>query len=726
MKPSHRNAGKLLFAALAALVPAAARAGLDPTFGHGGVVNTAFPGDAFAYGVVVDPDGKVVASGFTRNGAPPTPTPAAATVTNEDFALARYHPDGSLDDDFGDGGVVVASLSNGDERGFALVVQPDGKVVEAGSSCHPDCSFALARFNRDGSRDDTFGDGGQVITRVSDRNAAANALVLQPDGKLVAAGSDDSGFVLARYLDDGSLDRSFGDEGVVRTAIEANGAWARALVIEPDGKLVAAGHSCTDTCAFAVVRYAVDGQLDRSFGHDGVSVTDLGTRSAVASALVRQPDGKLIVGGANDRDFVLIRYNSDGSLDPSFGRSGIATTSVNDGYDEARALMLQADGKVLAAGYAAPFVPRAGGFALLRYDRDGQLDQSFGSGGIEIGPPGSAEAIALQSDGAVVVAGHAMLGDKSGVVVARYTNDVTTERPPATPTSRATVSPPPTPTAARDGGTSVSIDVGDAVAHPGAAVTVSVTLASNGLGVAGVQNDLIFDPAVMELVSEESCRINPIITASAAGCDDSNSMGACKSLFHRLRSCAETFDCPADAVGKQLVRVIIMGLTNANPIPDGELYSCTFLTHGGEGTFVLENRGIGAASTTAESLPTNGRDGVVTLIGPSTTPAPKRTPTVTPTFVREPHPSPPAIGTATPLNSVERSPAATPTATPVTVATAPAIQGDVPGLRSASGSSGSGGCTVTNEASSQGAVLSIVPAVWFARRRQVAKRRSLS
>ena len=215
MRLSHPTTEILLFAALAVQAPTATRAELDPTFGDGGVVSTALPGDAFAYGVVVDGDGNVVAAGFTRNGAPPTPTPAAAPVTNEDFVLVRYHADGSLDDDFGNRGVVVASLTDGNDRGFALLAQPDGKLVEAGASCHPDCGFALARFNHDGSRDDTFGDGGQAITRVSDRNAAANALALQADGKIILAGNSGVAqkFAVWRFNTNGALDATFNGTG---------------------------------------------------------------------------------------------------------------------------------------------------------------------------------------------------------------------------------------------------------------------------------------------------------------------------------------------------------------------------------------------------------------------------------------------------------------------------------------------------------------------------------
>jgi uncharacterized delta-60 repeat protein len=233
---------------------------LDPTFGSGGRVLTDLGGGDGASALVVQPDGKVVAAG-------------GSTVN---FALARYHPDGSL-------------------------------LVAAGASTE---NFALARYHPDGSLDSGFGNGGVVLT---DFGAAsgAEALVLQPDAKLVAAGRisflGTRDFALARYNADGSLDTSFDGDGRVLTDF---GGPARALLLQPDGKLVAAGRSFTD---FALVRYNPNGSLDTGFGDAGLVLTDFGP-SGEAFALGEQPDGKLVAAGGSSGNFALVRYNPDGGL----------------------------------------------------------------------------------------------------------------------------------------------------------------------------------------------------------------------------------------------------------------------------------------------------------------------------------------------------------------------------------------------------------------------------
>jgi uncharacterized delta-60 repeat protein len=387
-------AGAAVLGAATALALGDSPGDLDPTFGSGGKVTTHIDGSSRALGLVVQPDGKLVAAGDTSSG---------------EFALARYNPNGSLDPSFGGSGTVTTATGYG---ATALVLQPDGKLVAAGtSSGSSGREFALLRYKPNGSLDPSFGGDGKVATSFADE---ANALALQPDGKLVAAGSADrDAFALARYNPGGSLDGSFGAGGTVTTDfVNSLDDAAYALALQPDGKLVAAGSGLG---GFALARYNPNGSLDESFGADG-KVTTVDGALIVANALVLQPDGKLVAAGmawtpSTGFDFCLVRYNSDGSLDTSFGVGGKVTTNfVNSSSDQANALALQPDRKLVAAGSG-----------VVRYNPDGSLDTGFGVGGKVTTPfRNVAYALALQPDGKLVAAGQLFNGSYSVFAVARY------------------------------------------------------------------------------------------------------------------------------------------------------------------------------------------------------------------------------------------------------------------------------------------------------------------
>ena len=250
-----------------------------------------------------------------------------------------------------------------------------------------------------GDLDPSFDGDGRVLTdfrsgRFSGFDSV-NALVVHPNGKLVVAGSRTvlvpfglvrlavPRFALARYNPDGSLDRSFGGDGRVSTRFGFSSG-ARALVLQPDGKPVAAGVSGLGTAPedFALARYNPDGNLDTSFGTGGLVRTDFGG-GELAAALVLQPDGKLVAAGVNffDEDIALARYNPDGNLDTSFGSGGLVRTDFG-GSESVSALVLQPDGKLVAAGFGR--VGRVGSFVLARYSPNGSIDTSFGAGGMAL------------------------------------------------------------------------------------------------------------------------------------------------------------------------------------------------------------------------------------------------------------------------------------------------------------------------------------------------------
>ena len=331
-------------------------------------------------------------------------------------ALAIATP-GDLDPSFGDGGKVVTDFG-GVDVATAVVIQPDGKLVVAGrTDAGGNATFALARYNSNGSLDSTFGSAGLVITDFGG-NDQAFAVALQPDGKIVTAGRRGSDVIVARYHPDGTVDLSFATAGRAVTNFGAT-ELALALALQPDGKIMIAGRTTSGgTFNFALARYQSSGALDTTFGQQGLVSTDFGGSVDRVFALVLQPDGKAVVAGDSDANFALARYNPDGSLDTTFGSGGKVVTTFG-GRDQASAVVLQPDGKIVVAGQTD--VNTSVDFALARYNPDGSLDGTFGTGGrVTTDFTGSgndiASAVALQFDGKMLVGG----GSQGNFAVARY------------------------------------------------------------------------------------------------------------------------------------------------------------------------------------------------------------------------------------------------------------------------------------------------------------------
>ena len=376
-----------------------ANGSLDSGFGDNGTLTTDFfDGAGFeqANAMLLQPDGKIVAAGY-----------AQSSRTGFDFVLARYNSDGTTDKSFGSLGRVTTDFLgfNSDEAAYALAIQSDGKIIAAGSTSSPvfrlNQVFGLARYNQDGSLDLSFGNGGKVATSFfnnSSFNEVVRALVIQPDGKILAAGAAFEDFGLARFNSDGSLDTSFGNGGKVITDISLHGTSTDevlAISLQADGRIVAAGRSIISPGSegLAVAHYNFDGSLDTGFGLGGKLTADFfptgtGLLGAGLNSVAFQADGKIVAGGLSSpiptSDFGIARYNSDGTLDSSFGSGGKVTTDLGvSRFGGSRAaiytLALQADGKIIAAGEDGSL-----DFALARYDVPVESDFALGFDAVQI------------------------------------------------------------------------------------------------------------------------------------------------------------------------------------------------------------------------------------------------------------------------------------------------------------------------------------------------------
>jgi uncharacterized delta-60 repeat protein len=341
-----------------------------------------------AYSCVVQENGKIIATGYT-----------CVSINNNDFALARYNIDGSLDKTFGIDGKVTTDFLGVD--GASSVVLASGKIVVAGGA---KSDFALSRYNNDGSLDISFDGDGKVTTDFGSQSDYGSALVVQLDGKILVAGQANGNFALARYNIDGSLDTGFGVNGKVNTDFGSNFDYGHCVALQKDGKIVMAGGANGD---FALSRYNNDGSFDISFDGDGKVTTDFGSQSGYGSALVVQLDGKILVAGQANGNFALARYNIDGSLDTGFGVNGKVNTDFGNSSG-ANNVIIQGDGKIVAIGYSKQLVNGIQyQIALARYNIDGTLDLSFNGNGKVLSQIGSiGHDVSIQNDGKILIAGE--------------------------------------------------------------------------------------------------------------------------------------------------------------------------------------------------------------------------------------------------------------------------------------------------------------------------------
>lgn len=399
--------GRLLLAMILAGAPYLAIAGtgdLDPTFGTGGVVITAFPppGAQAASEILIQPDGRIVAVGVLEG-----PTNGGG------IGVARYLADGSLDPSFGTGGLVsfVTGLDNATVAHGVL--QPDGKIVAAIDVANGPPALFIVRYDDDGTPDTGFGAGGQIVLPGGESLGLQTMAIQQ--GKLLISMMTGGVWELRRFeLSDGSPDAGFGTGGVV-APVPSIGS----LVVQPDDKVVLGGRAIP----LSAVRLNPDGSPDASFGSGGVaSVASLPPCASPPYStrnVALQPDGKIVVLGDSCHGMTIVRYLANGAPDPSFGMAGVVISQPIQVFDGGGAdLVVEPDGHLIVVGGAG--LPSQTELLVVRFDPDGALDRTFGAGGRTITPVldrVSAFAGALQADGRLVLVAN---GSFEYFVVARY------------------------------------------------------------------------------------------------------------------------------------------------------------------------------------------------------------------------------------------------------------------------------------------------------------------
>ena len=383
---------------------------LDASFASGGKAMVGVgTGEDWCHNVVLQADGKIILAGYAKNG-----------VTDY-FALVRMNINGSLDTTFGTGGKAVVALGTGDRilegyqhAGNVVALQPDGKIVLGGTIYNGTSAygydFAFARLNANGSLDSSF----RNLTPYSYfestvANDAGQSVLVQPDGKIVLAGSSSNGtdfnFSVVRVLVDGNSDGRFGaywntmaDGTINRTGKFSGGIgrgndYGTSAVLQADGKIIVAGRTLTGSGLdlsfsgadddFALIRLRTDGTLDQDFGVNGQVVVQAGLFNGGAYSVTLQLDGKIVVAGhalnGTDDDFALIRLDVNGTLDPSFGNGGKVIVPVGASNDIAQSVTIQPDGKIVVAGASHNLVTGNTEFSVVRLNTNGSLDTSFNS-----------------------------------------------------------------------------------------------------------------------------------------------------------------------------------------------------------------------------------------------------------------------------------------------------------------------------------------------------------
>jgi uncharacterized delta-60 repeat protein len=403
---------------------------LDLSFGTNGKVITNI-GSLYdeITAIAVQSDGKIVVAGYSY------------PISYPDFAIARYLSNGTLDNSFGTNGIVTTSVCSLHDYGNSMAIQSDGKIIIAGTTQDSIKGYsvvAVARYNSNGTLDINFGNNGIVTTSVGSFNDYGNALALQSNGDITVAGTTEINnngskqMFAIRYHSSGIPDLAFNYDGIALTNFEDSLASCSTILIQNDNKIVLAGNSVNNgNPNFAIARFNIDGSPDNTFNTDGKDTISISATINYCNSIALQSNGKIVMAGYSHNgfttDFTLVRYKTNGIIDSTFGANGIVTNAIGNSANEINSIVIQSDDKILAAGYSKN--DNSYDFALARYTINGSIDITFDTDGklttdfsshIDFG-----RAIALQSDGKIIVAGNSKYNGDADFALARYNNTIT-------------------------------------------------------------------------------------------------------------------------------------------------------------------------------------------------------------------------------------------------------------------------------------------------------------
>lgn len=406
---------------------------LDQSFGNQGKVVTNLGVDEIGRCVAVQADGKILVAGSVEgNGIP------------ADFLIIRYNSDGTVDSSFGKKGRKRFDFKNGSDFANAILVLPDQSILLAGSTADPidasNSDFAMLKLTSNGTLDNNFGPNGRLIIDFQGRKDEASGIAITSDGKILISGTtantngSESAFAVAEFNSDGTLNTSFANNGREILGFGLNFATCNAIALQADNKIVLGGtvSNSLGQSNFALARLTPGGVLDNTFGPTGRVSIDFYNKNDYLNSVVMQ-GSKILAAGITtndnntDADFGIVRVNSDGTLDNTFGTQGKVRTDYNSNYNSISQIGLLSDGEIVVSGsvnnYSTDF-----GFIIAGYSAEGVLDNSFGTNGFTetyfTNAAAAAYGMAIQTDDKIVVTGHAQAnGGTEDVAVARYKND---------------------------------------------------------------------------------------------------------------------------------------------------------------------------------------------------------------------------------------------------------------------------------------------------------------
>lgn len=400
----------------------------DDSFGMNGVVTTGTVNVTDqAKAVAIQSDGKIVTAGFT------------GVMSSANFDVHRFNGNGTLDNSFDGDGRVSTDFNGGLDASWGIAVQPDGKILAVGLVDQFTQRFGLVRYNSDGSLDNSFATGGISTVNFAGQSDKAWDVKLQDDGKIVAVGSSlqggfDTDFCAARWKTNGQLDSTFGGQGTVLIDVGPGAGSANAVLIQPDGKIVLGGHSQAGSLyGFQFARLNSNGTLDNTFNGTGLARIEVNGIDDAASEIALQPNGKIVAFGytsvASQYDVAIVRLNSNGSLDNSFSGDGKVSIDLGFGSDYLNGGYVRGDGKLVAIGSStnsnADLDP-----LVMQFNTNGSLDNTFGVNGssilnMDVENDGFVDC-ASDGNGNIVAAGFSTMPVtlNADVLVVRYLNDM--------------------------------------------------------------------------------------------------------------------------------------------------------------------------------------------------------------------------------------------------------------------------------------------------------------